>query len=53
MVLVNFDERLSPKNIICCLIPKKEWEVIVSIGVVKLKVTNNNDSPKKKKKIQK
>lgn len=41
------------KNIICCLTPKKEWELIVSTGVVKLNVINNNDSPKKKKKIQK
>ena len=32
---------------------KKEEEVIVSTGVVKLKVTNNKLSPKKKKKHQK
>jgi hypothetical protein len=31
---------------------KKEEEVIVSTGVVKLKVTNNKLSPKKKKKHQ-
>ena len=33
----------------CCFTKKKECEVIVSIGVIKLKVKSNNDSPKKKK----
>lgn len=32
---------------------KKEWEVIVSIGVTKLKVSSSRDSPKKKKNNQK
>lgn len=36
----------------CCFIKKKEFEVIESIGVVKLKTINNKNSPKKKKKIQ-
>lgn len=53
MVEESFDDKLEVKNIICCLTPKKEWEFIVSIGVVKLNVINKSDSPKKKKKIQK
>jgi hypothetical protein len=41
------------KNIICCLIKKNEFDVIESIGVVKLNIKSNKNSPKKKKKIQK
>jgi hypothetical protein len=50
---VSPEERLVVKKITCCLIIKKEWDEIVSIGVVKLNVINNKLSPKKKKNIQK
>jgi hypothetical protein len=52
MDVKSFDDRLSVKNITCCFTPKKECELIVSTGVVKLKVTNNSDSPKKKRKFK-
>ena len=41
------------RNITCCFIKKNELEVIESIGVLKLKIINSKNSPKKKKKIQK
>ena len=51
--MASFNERLFVKKIVSCLIIKKVWEVIVSIGVVKLNVNSNRNSPKKKKKSQK
>jgi hypothetical protein len=37
----------------CCLTKKNEFDVIESIGVVKLNIRRSKNSPKKKKKIQK
>lgn len=49
----NLFDKLSVKKIICCLTKKNDVELIVSTGVVKLKININNDSPKKKKNNQK
>jgi hypothetical protein len=53
MEFVKNVDKLSVKKIICCFTIKKDVEFIVSTGVIKLNVRSNNDSPKKKKNIQK
>jgi hypothetical protein len=48
--LVEFE---FSEKIICCLIVKKEDELIVSTGVTKLNIISSKLSPKKKKNSQK
>jgi|TARA_B110000977_G_scaffold199700_2_gene287882 hypothetical protein len=46
------DDKLLVMKMTCCFKLKKETELIVSTGVVKLNVNKSKDSPKKKKKTQ-
>jgi|TARA_B100000768_G_scaffold181078_1_gene202785 hypothetical protein len=46
------DDKPLVIKITCCFKPKKEEELMVSTGVVKLNANNKRDSPKKKKNTQ-